>query len=145
MARRSFELSCMMREDLLMAYRNVYATCRTQKEAYQKTVRSPAPRFYVTPKQAWERLRHMVVGDFTEVDQLNELYKKMYYELFEKMQILSQRKEFFGKSLWFICQFLVSQPASQFFITPETFSDIFQSIRKYGKEYHFKETRRKFD
>lgn len=141
MARRNFELTCKMREDLMNAYREVYIKCHSQKEAYMKTVKRPAPRFYVTPKQAYCMLRQMVRGDFSKVEMLAPQKQNMYMELFGKLQQLSQRQEFIGKSLWFICQFLVSQPASEFYISAETFKDIFPSMKKHGKDYHFKDTR----
>lgn len=141
MARRNFELTCKMREDLMNAYREVYARCRSQKEAYRKTVKCPAPRFYVTPKQAYCMLRRMVRGDFSKVQTLAPHKQSMYMEMFGKLQQISQRQEFIGKSLWFICPFLVAQPASEFYISVETFKDIFPSVKKYGKDYHFKDTR----
>lgn len=136
MARRNFSITILMREDLLRAYREVYVTCRSQKEAYLKTVKHPANRFYITPKQAYDRLRLMVRGDFSEVEKLRPTQRRMYYDLFEKLNAMSQRKEFIGKSLWFICPFLVSQPAREFYMSVESFKDIFPNLKKYGKEYH---------
>ena len=141
MAKRSFELTCKMREDLMNAYREVYIKCHSQREAYTKTVQHPAPRFYITPKRAYNALVLMVKGDFSEIDALPSYKRKMYMELFEKLQQLSQRKEFIGKSLRFICPFLVIQPASEFYISANTFKDIFPSMKKHGKKYHFKDTR----
>lgn len=143
MPKRSFSLTCKMREDLMGAYREVYTKCHSQKEAYLKTVNHPAPRFYVSAKQAYEMLRAMVVGDMTKIDALAPLKRCMYMELFEKLQQLSQEKAFIGKSLWFICPFLVTLPASQFYISAQTFKDIFPSMKKYGKKYHFRDTRPK--
>ena len=117
MVRRKFELTCKMREDLMEAYREVYTKCRTQREAYEKTVTHPAPRFYVTPNQAYDMLRQMVMGDTSKIEKLSP------------------------KILWFICQFLVSQPASEFYISADTFKDIFPSLKKYGKNYHFEDIR----
>lgn len=141
MTRRNFSLTCIMREDLLKAYREVYTSCRSQKEAYLKTVKHAAPRFYVTPKQAYDRLRLMVHGDFTEVDKLSLIRRKMYYDLFEKLNVTSQRTEYIGKSLWFICPFLVTQPADEFYLSVESFKDIFPTLKKYGKEYHHRDVR----
>ena len=84
----------------------------------------------------------MVTGDFSQVDKLRPSRRKMYMELFEKLQEMMQRKEYIGKSLWFICQFVVSQPASEFYISERTFKDIFPYLKKYGKEYRFKEIRK---
>jgi len=141
MVKRNFELTCKMREDLMDAYREVYTKCHSQREAYIKTVTHAAPRFYITPKRAYNALTLMVKGDSSEIEKLEESKQRMYLELFEKMQQMSQRQEFIGKSLRFICQFLVAQPASEFFISADTFKDIFTSMKKHGKEYRFKDTR----
>lgn len=141
MVRRNFELTCKMREDLMKAYHEVYTKCHTQLEAYIKTVKHPAPRFYITPNRAYNMMSLMVKGDFSQVDSQDPLKRKMYYELFDKLNLLTQRQEFMGKSLWFICPFLVSQPASEFYISVNTFKEIFPSMKKHGKEYHFKDTR----
>lgn len=142
MTNRRFDICLQMREDLMKAYREVYSTCRTQREAYQKTVKHPAPRFYFTPKQVYGQLRLMVTGDFSQVEKLRPSRRKMYMELFERLQEMMQRKEYIGKSLWFICQFVVAQPASEFYISEHTFKDIFPYLKKYGKEYRFKEIRK---
>lgn len=141
MVKRNFELTCKMREDLMNAYREVYTKCHSQREAYIKTVSHPAPRFYITPKRAYNALALMVKGDFSELKNLDPTKRSMYLELFEKLQQMTQKQEFMGKSLRFICPFLVTQPASRFFISEETFKDIFPSMKKYGKDYRFKDTR----
>jgi len=141
MVRRKFELTCKMREDLMEAYREVYTKCRTQREAYEKTVTHPAPRFYVTPKQAYDMLRPMVMGDISKLEKLSPKIRSMYLEMFKILNQMTQKQEFMGKSLWFICQFLVSQPASEFYISADTFKDIFPSLKKYGKNYHFEDIR----
>lgn len=143
MVKRNFELTCKIREDLMEAYREVYVHCHRQGEAYEKTVTHAAPRFYITPKQAYRVMRRMVRGDFSKVEKMCPLKQKMYLELFGKLQEMTQKKEYMGKSLWFICQFLVAQPASEFFISANTFKDIFPSMKKHGKEYRFKDTRGK--
>lgn len=83
----------------------------------------------------------MVKGDFSELENFSNLKRNMYLELFEKLQQMSQKQEFMGKSLRFICPFLVTQPASEFYISVDTFKDIFPSMKKYGKNYRFKDTR----
>ena len=143
MTKINFDLTTMQREDLMMAYRDVAGTCHKQEEAYRKVAEHPAKRCYVSAKQAFEKLRRMVVGDFTEVDSMKEPKRRMYYYLFGKLNELSQRKEYIGKSLYFICSFLVCEPAPEFFVTPETVRDIFCKYRKYGKEYRELDLRKK--
>lgn len=141
MVKRNFELACKMRGDLMDAYREVYTKCHSQHEAYVKTVKHPAPRFYITPKQAYEIMRQMIAGNFTEVNSYPPRKQAMYAEMFGILQQMTQQREYMGKSLWFICQFLVTQPASEFYISVETFRDIFPYMKRHGKNYHFEDTR----
>lgn len=139
MSRRSFELVKMQREDLLKVYREVYTSCHSQHEAWVKTIKHPAPRYYVSPKQAHEMLSPMLRGDYSRIDKLKPHIKRMYLAMFDELQRMSQRKEFIGKSLWFICQFLVTRPAPEFYITESNVRIIFNNCKKYGKEYHHSE------
>lgn len=136
------ELTKQQHIDVLAAYRDVAPRCRTQKEAWEKTARHAAPRYYITPRQAWNRLRLMVRGDFSEVDRMKPTSKRMYYALYEKLKEMSQRREFIGCSLWFICQFIVSEPAPEFFIGDEAVKRIFVFSKKYGVDFRYSKVAR---
>ena len=131
------ELTKQQHIDVLTAYREVAPRCHTQKEAWEKTARHPAPRYYITPRQAWCRLRLMVRGDFSEVDNMKPIRKRMYYSLFEKLKEMSQKREFLGCSLYFICQFLVSEPAPEFFIGGDAVKRIFVFSKKYDVDFRY--------
>ena len=85
----------------------------------------------------------MAVGDFSKVDSMKPIRQKLYYTLFNRMNEMTQRKEFVGKSLWFICQFLVSEPAPEFFIQSSNLKFIFAYYKKYGKNYREMDLRKK--
>nr|DAQ00412.1 MAG TPA: hypothetical protein [Caudoviricetes sp.] len=135
MTKTNFSLTARQREDIMKVYGEIALTCHSQQEAYIKVASHPAPRYYVSPKQAFERLRRMVVGDFSVVDAMTEPRRRMYYSLFEKLKKVSQRKEFIGQSLHFICQFLVSEPAPEFFLSPVSVQYIFNKCKRYGKDF----------
>lgn len=142
MTKLNYDITRMQREDLVRAYRDVYSKCWSQHEAWCKTARHPAPRYYVTAKEAYGKLRRMVVGDFSVVDALGPTRRRLYYSLFERLQELTQRKEYIGKSLWFLCPIVVSQPAPEFFIAPRTVKDIFIKYKLYGKDFRHREVYR---
>lgn len=139
MARRSFELVKRQREDLFAVYREVCASCRSQREAWQKMINHPAPRYYITPKQAHEMLSPMLRGDTSEIDKLKPHVRQMYIDLFDELNRMSQKTEFIGKSLWFICQFLVTRPAPRFYLTERYLGLTFNTCKKYGKNHHYAE------
>lgn len=139
MGKSNYDITRMMREDLMAAYREVVQSCWTQKEAWEKTAKHPAPRYYLTPKQAWDEMRRMVKGDFSRVDSLPTDVKRKYYSLFSKLEQLTQKREFIGKSLFYICQHLVVQPAPEFFIKPQTVRQIFYYYKKHGSNYRYKD------
>lgn len=142
MTKTNYDLIARQREDLMMAYRDVAPRCHSQREAWIKVAAHPAPRYYVSPKQAFEKLRKMVMGDTSTVDVMSEPRRRMYYSLFNRLQELSQRKAFIGKSLYFMCTFLVGEPAPEFFLSPRTVEDIFSNCKRYGKEYRDMELRK---
>lgn len=139
MTKSNFDIIKKQREDIMAAYREVAPSCWSQQEAWEKTARHPAPRYYISPKQAWDVMRRMVVGDFALVDKMSKQYKARYYSLFEKLQQISQKREYLGMSLWQLCHHLVHQPAPEFFVKPETVKQIFLYYKKHGSDYKYTE------
>lgn len=121
MSAKNHDIRMQMHDDLIKAYCKACAAGSwTMHDACEKAVNMPAPRFYVSAKQAYLVISPMVKGDFERVDLFDPLRRKMYYELFDVVMKLTERREFIGKSLWHIIHFAVIQPASQFFIKPHT-------------------------
>lgn len=135
MTKKDYDMTRQYREDLMQAYREVSEKCWSQEEAWRKTAQHPAQRYYVTAREAYDRLRRMVVGDTSVVDNMSEYRRRMYYSLYEKLQEMMQKKEVIGRSLWSICQTLVLQPAPEFFISPRTVRYIYTHYKKYGSDF----------
>ncbi|MCR5270568.1 MAG: hypothetical protein K6D91_06075 [Prevotella sp.] len=117
-----YDISRQLQDDLIKAYNKVAHLCWSQAEAYQKTVIQPAPRFYVSPKQALQIISPMVKGDFSRVELMRPIKKRMYYALYDVVVKLSEKRQFVGKSLFYILQFAVLSPAPEFYISPVNFS-----------------------
>lgn len=124
MSKMNYEISKQMQEDLMAAYARVCGDCWSQHEAYERMVNEPAPRYYVSPKQASQIIALMVRGDFSRVDMMLPLRREMYYSLFKVVQELSEKREFIGKSLSYIMKFAVVHPAPKFFISTQRGSAI---------------------
>lgn len=120
MGKFNYDISKQMQDDLINAYCKACEGSWTLHDACAKAVKMPAPRFYITAKQAYQVISPMVKGDFERVNLYAPLKRKMYYELFKIVTRLAERPEFIGKSLWHIMPFAVVQPASQFFVKPHT-------------------------
>ncbi len=118
MSKSNYDISKQKYHDLIAAYRRVCGDCWTQHQAYDRMVNEPAPRYYVTPRQACQIISLMVRGDFSKVDMMQPLRREMYYSLFNVVQSLSEKREFIGKSLSYIMKFAVVQPAPKFFLSP---------------------------
>jgi hypothetical protein len=114
-----YSLRKQLYHDLMDAYKRVAPTCWTQGEAYERMVKEPAPRYYVTAKQAYQVIAKMVKGDFEMVNMMLPLRRRMYYSLYDEFVSLCEKPIFFNKSVWFIIQHAVARPAPQFFISPE--------------------------
>lgn len=127
------EINRQKRDDLMAVYRQVYHKCWRQRDAYRRTVQHAAPRFYVTPKQAYQRLLPMLDGDFSVIENMSPLKKKMYMDLFDIVLETAERREFLGKSLWFIIPWVVTQPAPEFYTTEERFKQIFHEVKGWKR------------
>lgn len=129
MSKSNYDISKQMQNDLIKAYCKACENAWTMNDACSKAVRMAAPRFYVSPKQAYLVISPMVKGDFDRVNLFNPRKRRMYYELFDVVMRLSEKREFIGKSLWHIMPFAVVQPASEFFVSPHTLYCIRNDIK----------------
>jgi len=119
MGKIDYRISRQMQLDLRDAYIKVYSSCWSQQEAYEKMVKQPAPRYYVTAKQAYQIISPMIKGDFGKLNKMKPAKQRLYLSLFEATKELIIKPTFFKKSLWFIMHFAVTQPAPEFFIGEE--------------------------
>ena len=110
-----------MKDDLMKVYREISGshTCRYQNDAYEQTVLHPAPRFYVDPRRAHQVISPMCRGDFSKLRMLSPLRQEMYQALFETVQRLYQSSAYWKKSLHYVLQFAVLEPAPRFYISAD--------------------------
>lgn len=128
--KNDYDISKQFQDDLIKAYKSVAPFCWSQFEAYEKAVKQPAPRYYITPRQAAQVISPMVHGDFRRVDMMLPNKRRMYYSLFEKVVELSEKRAFIGKSLTYIMQYAVTQPAPEFFVTKYAVEQVRRYIKK---------------
>ena len=131
--KNDYDISRQQQDDLIKAYNSVAPSCWTQKEAYTKAVLQPAPRYYVSAKQAAQVIAPMVRGDFEKVNMMLPNKKRMYYSLFQRVVELSEKRAFIGKSLAYIMPYAVSSPAPEFFCSP----DVLHMVRSFLKNNHY--------
>ena len=122
--KNDYDITRQYQDDLIKAYNSVAYQCFTQAEAYERAVKQPAPRYYVSPKQALQVISPMVRGDFERVDMMMPNRRRMYYSLFDKVMELSEKRAFIGKSLFYICHFAVASPAPEFFVSHRAIENV---------------------
>ena len=127
MTKTNYDISAQMRNDLMVAYRKVYRDCWTQEEAWRRTVASPAPRYYVSPKQAYQIICKMRRGEELT---LRENRVRMYKSIMETLKRLARKPEHIGRTLWSIMPFVVIEPAPEFFLEPDTMKKIFSYVKR---------------
>lgn len=89
-----------MRSDMMKVYKEVYSSCWTQREAWEKTIHHPAPRFYISGKQAYEILRPMFFyNDFSALETMKPTRRRLYQALYQVVKEMINKREFLGKSL----------------------------------------------
>ncbi len=108
-----------MKDDLMKVFREISGnySCRYQTEAYEQTVQHPAPRFYIDARRAHCVISPMRRGDYSQLDKLSSpLKRQMYLDLFDTVQRLYQKSTYWGKSLYYVLQFAILEPAPRFYI-----------------------------
>ena len=122
----------VMKEDLLKVLREVSRSyeCRNDSEAWERVVTHPAPRFYIAPRRAHLYLSPMLSGDRSRIEQLSPLKREMYEALFETVQRLWQKKSFWGRSLNYVLQFAVMEPAPRFYISAAMMGKIWRERKR---------------
>lgn len=130
MTKSNYTINRQQQEDLMKAYCRVSGSSYFQQEAFIRTTKEPAPRYYVSPKQAYQVLSKMMHGDFSGVDRMHDTRRRMYYSLYERTLQLAEQRAFLGKSLWAIVPYAVLSPAPEFFIGCESVRRIRRWIKK---------------
>ena len=126
-----YDITKQRQDDLIKAYSQVADKCWSQQQAYRKAILLPAPRYYITPKQALQVISPMVKGDFTHVNKMLPYRKRMYYSLYNQVLEMSEKREFAGKKLYYILRFAVLRPAPEFFVTPRILADTRMGIKRH--------------
>lgn len=120
-----------MYDELMRVYCKVCREyeCRTQTEAFDRTVRHPASRFYVEARRAYQNIYPMLRGDYSRIEQMKPLRQEMYRALYEIVIRLSQKRPYWGKSPYYIVKYAVLEPAPRFYIDVEQMRKVFRERR----------------
>lgn len=128
MMRRNENSRCreMMKDDLMKVYREVVKKyeCQNNLEAFEMVIKSPAPRFYIDPRRAHQRIAPMLRGDRSQIEHLSPLRQEMYEALFDVVMRLWQKTSYWDKKLYYVLKFAVLEPAPRFYITSKRMCQI---------------------
>ncbi len=131
MKERENSILAVMKNDLMDVYREVCGSysCRNNTEAWERVVRHPAPRFYVSSRRAHQYLSPMLHGDRSRIESLSPLKREMYEALFETVLSLWQKRAYCGRSLYYVLHFAVLEPAPRFYIEASRMGQIWREER----------------
>ena len=120
-----------MYDELMKVYCKVLREfdVRTQTEAFERTVRHAASRFYIDTRRAYQNIYPMLRGDYSRIEKMKPLRQEMYKALFDVVMRLSQKRQFWGKSPYYIVRFAVLEPAPRFYIGIEKMRKVFRERR----------------
>ena len=109
-------------------------------------VKEPAPRYYVSAKQACQIISPMLRGDFETINLMMPIKRRMYYSLYNEVIRLSEKRDFIGKGLIYIMREAVTRPAPEFFISPSRAKIIRNWLKSglYDEEGCFKKETQKW-
>lgn len=120
-----------MYDELMKVYCKVLREfdVRTQTEAFERTVRHPASRFFIDARRAYQNIYPMLKGDYSRLEKMKPLRQEMYKAMFGVVMSLSQKRQFSGKSPYYIVRFAILEPAPRFYIGVEKMRKIFRERR----------------
>ena len=120
-----------MYDELMKVYCKVLREfdVRTQTEAFERTVRHPASRFFIETRRAYQNIYPMLRGDFSRIEKMKPLRQEMYRALYDVVMRLSQKRQFWGKSPYYIVKFAILEPAPRFYIGVEKMRKVFRERR----------------
>lgn len=125
-----------MKNDLMKVYRKVVShfECNNTWQAWELCVKEPAPRFYIDPRRAHQRIAPLFYGDRSKIENLSPLRQEMYMALFETVQRLYQKPSYWGKSLNYVLRFAVLEPAPRFYISTIRMGQIWREKTRRRKD-----------
>ena len=117
-----------MKDDLMKVFREISGSysCRKNWEAWKRVVEHPAPRVYVDSLRAHLVISPMLHGDRSRLEELSPLKQQMYEALFETVMRLWQKPSYWGRSLNYVLQFAILEPAPRFYIKPVRMGQIWR-------------------
>ena len=120
-----------MYDELMKVYCKVLREfdVRTQTEAFERTVRHPASRFFIDTRRAYQNIYPMLRGDYSRLEKMKPLRQEMYKALYDVVMRLSQKRQFWGKSPYYIVKFAILEPAPRFYIGVEKMRKVFRERR----------------
>lgn len=119
--------------DIMAAYRKLAPTCTTQQQVWLKLAACPAPRFYVTHFQAYQRMLQFFKGD-KKIKKLPLTRKRLYEALYDVCLKLSQQRQYLGLSLYQLVQYAIVQPAPSFFVAPSSMPRLFKKAKQFERD-----------
>lgn len=127
-------------KDLIQTYRSILHNCTGHidiKDVYEKLIRHPAKRFWVSEKRASIVVSQMLKG--ISIDYMRPERKEMYKEICNRVKQLMKRKP--NLSVYELTFEVVSQPAPSFYLTARTAQQIIYKIRRKWYEERKKKLR----
>ena len=120
-----------MRRDVYEKYKAVVAQgVASEKEAFEKTQRMMAKRFWVSSEQAYKICMAIHHGKTEVFNKMPDYRIEMFKEIYNRFIEQRGRVMFRGKKPYFIIPYIVAQAAPRFYISIDTIRKIVYQQRK---------------
>lgn len=122
-----------MKDDLMKVYKEVAPFCKSQNEAWKRTVLHPAPRYYLSEPHAIRVIKSIINGETDKIDKMPSTVKRRCYSLYNEVLRLSENPKYTNKPIVYLVRLALYNPAPEFFLTTERFRRIFyeEKNKKY--------------
>lgn len=114
--------------DLMRAYETVFNANRGAKkeEIYKRVVEMPSSRFWVSEERAATIVLNIIKGD--KLESMKPKKRLMYFEIYRR--VMEAKKKDPDAPISYLTFDVVSSPAPQFYLTPQSAKTIISKIKR---------------
>ena len=114
--------------DLMRAYETVFNAHRGAKkeEIYKMVVEMPSSRFWVSEERAATIVLNIIKGD--KLESMKPKKRLMYFEIYRR--VMEAKKKNPDAPISYLTFDVVSSPAPQFYLTPQSAKTIISKIKR---------------
>ena len=116
-------------DEVMRLYRECAPHCTRQEEAFEMVAKSPASRFYISTYDTYRKIKRMLEGDMSSVENLkSETRRRLWKELYTK--VCNELRSGERQKLSEVVKKIITSPAESIYLSPRQVGRIYYNTRK---------------